>query len=140
MKGNAKPNSTKILQKGRILSIVFLLTLFSLVGFFGYRYKHGVHHYPFIVSSIVRLGHLVATLKPNVQTSISKPKQIVPNQTPPSIHFEFYTALPSMQINLPPAPKNTLPLHRTKIVARAPTIISAEELEKEWSEEIKHHK
>jgi flagellar basal body-associated protein FliL len=79
-----------------------------------------------------RRGHL------NKKVAKIKPVKIRQNESEPQIHFEFYTALPNMQVNGSHAlaeKDQHPPLSKTNL-----GVASADELEKELSHELKRVK
>lgn len=98
----------------------------------------------FVVGGLVAAGwshpqvfqHWVSASRQHLHHDIAKVKQLAANKKegPPPIQFEFYTALPKMQVG------NALLVSKPVITAsqqNKPVFVSAHELEKEFSAHIK---
>ncbi len=98
-----------------------------------------------VISGLVAVGYSqpqifqywVSKSRQHLHRDLAKVKQLAvkTKEGPPPIHFEFYTALPNMQVgNVPSLPKAATPVAK---VNTRPVIVSANELEKEFSAHIK---
>jgi hypothetical protein len=101
-----------------------LSTFFILVCGFGIFFYQS----PTVLSYKERLHTWIAEHKGQVHQGLVKVKQLAAKKSDesaePHIHFEFYTALPNMQTSVPE-------------LAVAKPVFKAEELEREFSEQIK---
>lgn len=91
-------------KKGwRVACIAMVMLFLCLAGFFSYNKPSSFS--PIISSSFSQLKFWVSECKRRFQQKVVKVKQAVVNKNPiePDIHFEFYTALPNMQITAPPS-------------------------------------
>ncbi|MFZ2315193.1 MAG: hypothetical protein WAW86_06000 [Gammaproteobacteria bacterium] len=84
------------------------------------------------------MQHWVNASRHHLHQDIAKVKELAAKQKegPPPIHFEFYTALPKMQVGsaLPVSKPQPAPVAKIK-----PVIVSANELEQELSAHIKQY-
>lgn len=84
------------------------------------------------------MQHWVSASRHHLHQDLAKMKQLAikKKEGPPPIHFEFYTALPKMQVG------NALPISKpapVTVVKTKPVIVSANELERELSAHIKQY-
>lgn len=94
-----KKKSAKAGRKWRsiILSTVIGLTVLGLSAVF---YKHRIQTIKFVTVSYAEMKAWVTAHRSHVGQQLKAARQIaLKEQSPPEIHFEFYTALPKMQIN-----------------------------------------
>jgi|WetSurMetagenome_2_1015567.scaffolds.fasta_scaffold250267_2 hypothetical protein len=141
------------LLRWRWALFLFLFGLFvSGIGYSFYHYKQSSGTSPWLSSTFSHLERWIAERKQHWQQGrmrddTSKTKRFVTNKSnaPPPIHFEFYTALPNMQVTVPnpvlEAKNTTLaPVARPQAQAKKMAVVSAEELEQELSEQIKRRR
>lgn len=131
--------------RGRWIAVFFVLIIgFSFLFYFCYQSS-----FSFFVSSYTSsFKDWMSKRKKHFYQAKIKVKQLKPNkpiENEPEIHFEFYTALPNMQIPVPDIDltKNQK-IKRNKenkkiIVQSKPVIFNADRLEQEWSAEIKEN-
>jgi cell division protein FtsN len=143
----------------------FILVL-GITGFGFYQYKHQPQRFLALTDCYQKLTNWMTERKHHLNQSIQVVKQIaVKDAAEQPVHFEFYTALPNMKMELAtaenlnssvsaPAPKKVLPttaataVPDTKITALSPAVatlaeiktkspfVSPEELERQMSREL----
>ena len=125
------------------ITIVFCMLLLLGVVFLVYQYRKPPRGFPAISAYTHKLKAWMSERKSHLQQglkekTIQKPKLAHKNELREPVHFEFYTALPNMQMAPRElAEKVPVPSHDVKA---SQTIINAEELEREFAERIKASK
>src|SRR3990167_2707059 len=106
------------------LSIGFFAALIFFGGILLYRDKTNPFSTLFNTPALSRLVAWIGDHKAHVRQNVVKVKQLVTNkeETEPAIHFEFYTALPDMQVTVPGS---------VSAVSQVKKIVTASDLEKE---------
>lgn len=119
---------------------------FLAAGCLIFQYKEKMFNTPFISSFFSRAQIWIAARKNHLQKGVVRDTAaktqsfaVSKHQAPAPIHFEFYTALPNMQVTLPaPVMEVQKKEDRVAAVKKSPAVnkvvvVSAEELEKELS-------
>lgn len=127
----------RAVQNKSRLSIWFIIFLFILLSFaaglYVYKSQKPATAYAFLNNYIVRSNAWVAAHKSmfqKVQGSIDKVKQLASDEESDAhVHFEFYSALPDMQMEAAQEQKGMA--NET-----AKQIISADDIEKELTDEL----
>lgn len=135
---------------GGVAFTIFFIFLLSSFCFLLLQYKRNALNSPFFSAYFARMELWVAARKDHLQKglaneTVAKKKTISPqkNDAPKPLHFEFYTALPNMQVT-PSQPALEAKQAEIKVVAdkkiaasQPKAIVSREELEKELSDHFK---
>lgn len=131
---------------GRIVLFILFVSAIGGLGFVAFQYKKYPEKFPMLTAYFAQVSDWVAEHR-NKSNKNKKPKQMASNQeqNEKQIHFEFYTALPNMQMkvseSLDVAEKApaTMKAHVGKPIRQAQnkTIFNADDLEKELSTHIK---
>lgn len=105
-------------QKSRFRWLLLLSVLAVLVGGVAFLKSKTLSPY------YAKITHWASEQRTQISKSVEKTKQAVTakNDVPPEVHFEFYTALPNMQV---PVPKPA-----------TVEIANADDLEKQLSEAV----
>lgn len=85
-----------------IISMAFIAMLFC-GGFMAFQYKKNPQAYPFLQAYVSKVTLWVESHRKHLRQDMVKVKRLATNKNSEQeeIHFEFYTALPNMQMNLP---------------------------------------
>lgn len=130
-----------------------LIIFFGALSYSFFQYKQGKLNSPSLVSHFASIENWVSARtqhlqkKPVSELKVSKAKSVATAKHPyvQPVHFEFYTALPNMQVMMSDPvlamKKNDDTVVATKKVAalKGAVVVSAEELENELSKHIKQH-
>lgn len=103
---NQTIRSSQHLVKAGVISVSIAVVLGG-AGWFTYRYLQAPEAFPRVAAYVERSQEWLSQHNTRLHQNIEKVKKIAsnkPDATPP-IHFEFYTALPHMQVKLPDAAK-----------------------------------
>lgn len=147
MKRSAKRTS-RSLSAGqlpwRAIAVLSILILFSLCALLvSYQYHKNPKNYPAILASITKMTNWVSERKNHLHKNIVKVKQLATSKNPEDvpIHFEFYSALPKMQMIAPVDKTETVmnpalnrPLKKPLIKS---VVADASELEEDLSSQLK---
>ena len=129
---NVVDEQTSVLQW--ILFAVIALVFAGLV-YLEYHYKVTSTRFPAVKAYVSRVTSWIAERKSHLHNELSKVKQLAATQNNASqeVHFEFYTALPKMQVTVPEITRQVAP---KPAIAANKAIVSVDELEKELASEI----
>lgn len=137
---------------GRVMIVFLSVAFFAGLSFFSFQYKQNTLFNSFLSSYFGQVENWIAARKNHLQKGLAddedkaKKKSVIAqkNQSPRPIHFEFYTALPNMQVALPTPIMEVKKPETIKVVAEKKmqvdkkiAVVSAEELEKELAEHFK---
>jgi len=126
---------------------LFSVLLVSLCfGLFAYRYQSHITELESISQAISHLKSWMADRKTGLNKQVAKAKQLAIRkpEPKPSVHFEFYTALPKMQIEPSHIASDSLKKDQPKQVvnhSKALTnpfnnVFDAEQLEKDFLQQL----
>src|SRR5580698_3378361 len=81
-----------------VIFMVMIILVTAIAGFFTYKKQSPI--VPFVSSYVTRLKTWITERKAHLHQSMVKVKRIAvnKNEVEHEVHFEFYTALPSMQV------------------------------------------
>ena len=145
-KSRYKPKSRS--SRGRWYGAVFaMLILIGGVGFWFSYYKRQTIFSPAISTYAARTQQWMAERKNRLQDNLKKVKRVAVSQDdPPPIQFEFYTALPKMQMNVSAVVEEKTTAVETKTpvskklppknLASNPRIFDADQLQQALNEEF----
>lgn len=135
----------------RVMGVTLFVAFFSGLGFLFFQYKKNTLS-SFFSSYFGQVENWIAARKNHLQKGLAndenktKKKPVIAQKNPPPrpIHFEFYTALPNMQVDMPtpivemkkPEVVKTV-AEKKKQTSKNIAVVSAEELEKELAEHFK---
>ncbi len=143
-KNNAKKRSWH--KRFGFMSLLGLIAAAFFCAFITFNLVKKHWQMPTYISAyITRFNTWIAERKHHLNP-VAKVKQIAMDKTnaPEPIHFEFYTALPNMQVGMPNSVShsNVVDNEKTngKKAVNAAPFISAEQLEKDFAREIKTDK
>ncbi len=127
-----------------VMILAVLVLVISAGSFFVYKKRLPV--FPVVSAYVMRVKTWIAERKVRLHQGITKVKQIAvnKNEAEPAIHFEFYTALPNMQVTIPDtqvrdnqASRNVNQAKRDKPkTTKKLAIISAEQVDHELATEF----
>ncbi len=114
-----------------VISIVMIVLVTAAACFFTYKKPSPI--VPFVSSYVTRLKIWITERKAHLHQSIVQAKRldVNKNEVEHDIHFEFYTALPSMQVTIPD--RNA---QDNRQLSSNTAIVSVDQLEQELSEEF----
>jgi len=134
-----------------VLLSVVLVSLMSGLGFFVYQVRRQPDQFPLIASGVQRVADWVAARKTHMSEKLEKVGRMAANKeannAEQQVHFEFYTALPNMQIvamesetSEASVPKKVSPIVPSVAKKVSPIVVSANDLERELSEQLSKQK
>lgn len=127
---------------------VMLIVLLVCAGSGALLYRSRETVLPVVTASVDHIKQWLAERKNHLNKGLVKVKKLAAankNEAEPQIHFEFYSALPSMQMSAPVAAENTKATPPSAIASKTPvkklphgkSIVDAASIERELSEQIK---
>ena len=137
-------NRQRVSSSRRRAPILFvaIAILFAGVGLVGYQYKKHPENFPVASANFSRFANWLSHDKQIAQATV-KSKQVAANEetTAKQIHFEFYTALPNMrmQVSKPVESAPVVEAKAEKAVAVPPPevgVINPQELERDFSSQL----
>lgn len=109
---------------------VSVAAMIGSAGWFTYRYLQTPEAFPRVAAYVERSQVWLQRNRTRLHQDIEKVKKIAANkpEAAPPIHFEFYTALPHMQVKLPGDVKEEEAQRPTKPVMTAESVVSEKPL------------
>jgi flagellar basal body-associated protein FliL len=138
-----KKFATKYRQNKRFLWIVVVVGMTLLLGaiLFVYYPRSASNHTGFFSTYYTQIKAWMADRRGHLTKKASQPKHVLAKQheSEPQIHFEFYTALPNMQVN-GGSPTLAEKIPHAPVSKTNMDVASADELEQELSHALKRVK
>ncbi len=147
-KRSKRAKISKLYLRWGVLTVAGLLVISGMSFFI---YKSFASNTGVVASAVINARSWVADRKSNFQQGVTKVKQIAVKKVPaePQIHFDFYTTLADAKVPIPIFAQETPSVHESYApkketpkpsIAANTFLTTAEELEKELSEQIKQTK
>ncbi|RDI41679.1 SPOR domain-containing protein [Aquicella lusitana] len=135
------PRKEPPLKRWAVFASVFAI-LGCCVAYFAYQHIRANAGFSEGAVYFSQIKNWFGERKSRLRQDIAKAKQLVKNRekpAEPTIHFEFYTALPNMQVTVSePADKAEKSKNEIKMASkRHPAFLNADELEREFAKEIR---
>lgn len=140
----AARRNSKLARFRKIFLFSLLLVCLCSLGLFAYRYH--LTEPDSILKTVSNLKNWMADRKAGLNKQVAKAKQLATHkpESKPNVHFEFYTALPKMQIEPSIASSESVKRDQSKqIVERkkeSPNqlnkVFDAEALERDFSQQL----
>lgn len=135
-RGKSGKRSGQRLRGRWVLLIVLLLCLLGVLGYYIFQQKKHPEQFPMATAFFTSVKSWFSEHKQQLHQNIESVKQMTKNQeTPPEqIHFDFYTALPAMQMPASMAAKENEPAAVKPAKERA--LFDPAELEEDFSKQM----